>query len=160
MAYKSEYYDAQKAHEYYEKHKKLKGKRSKTSTAGFSQRQKEASMYVKSQINSKKKSALKKHSENVKKQSEQMRNKVASQLSDIQAKIRKINSNNSLSNNQKAELRGALKEQVAKIKEDYKASVKKFNDDSKAKSKNIQKAYDKQYESEHKKIRNNLKKRR
>ena len=56
MAYKSDLYDPQKAHEYYEKHKKLKGKRSKTSTAGFSQRQKEASMYVKSQINSKKKS--------------------------------------------------------------------------------------------------------
>ena len=44
MAYKSEYYDPKKAHEYYIKHRKLKGKRSKTSIAGFSKKKKEANM--------------------------------------------------------------------------------------------------------------------
>ena len=40
-------YDPVKAHEYYEKHKKLKGKRS---TKGFSQQQKEQFAYAKDQL--------------------------------------------------------------------------------------------------------------
>lgn len=162
MAYKSQYYDPVKAHEYYIKHRKLKGRRSKTSTAGFSQKQKEASSYVKSQISSKRKSALKQHSESTKEQRKQMRENVSKKLSSIQAKIRQINSNSSLSNNQKANLRGALKEEIAKIKETYKAEQKRFNEDSKTKRERISRAYQKQYEKEHQKIRKakSLKKRR
>ena len=162
MAYKSEYYDPVKAHEYYIKHRKLKGRRSKTSTAGFSKKQKEASMYVKSQITSRKKSALKQHSESIKEQRKQMRENVSKKLSNIQTKIRQINSNSNLSNNQKAELRGALREQIAKIKEDYKLEQAKFNEGSKAKRESIKKAYQRQYEKEHQKIRKakSLKKRR
>ena len=47
MAYASKYYDPVKAHEYYEKHKKLKGRRS---TRGFTQNQKAQWQYGKDQI--------------------------------------------------------------------------------------------------------------
>ena len=47
MAYSTPNYDPQKAHEYYEKHKKLKGNRS---TKGFSQEQKEYVKYGKAQL--------------------------------------------------------------------------------------------------------------
>lgn len=67
MAYKSKYYDPVKAHEYYEKHKKLKGRRKKSkadedrkqrrkarkkrlSTDGLNEAGLEASEYVKSQL--------------------------------------------------------------------------------------------------------------
>lgn len=162
MAYKSDYYDPQKAHEYYMKHRKLKGKRSKTSTAGFSNKQKEASLYVKSQINAKQKSALKKHTEDTKAQRKQMQEKVSKELSGIRAKIKQINSNSSLSNNQKAQLRGELREQLAKIAEDYKTQKEKFNQDSKTKRESIRNSYKRAYEKEHKKIRKDksMKKRR
>ena len=47
MAYASKYYDPQKAKEYYEKHKKLKGRRS---TKGFDDKQKASWLYGKNQI--------------------------------------------------------------------------------------------------------------
>ena len=94
-----------------------------------------------------------------------MRVEVSNKLSDIQKKIKQINGNSNLSNNQKAELRGALKEQLGKIKEDYaskkeqfnegvKAGRQKISDEAKNKRKKIKKAYQKKYEKEHKKIKN------
>lgn len=47
MAYSSKYYDPKKAHEYYMKNRKLKGRRS---TRGFSQKQKEQWAYAKHEI--------------------------------------------------------------------------------------------------------------
>lgn len=47
MAYASKYYDPKKAHEYYMKNRKLKGRRS---TRGFSQKQKEQWSYAKYKI--------------------------------------------------------------------------------------------------------------
>lgn len=50
MAYASKYYDPVKAHEYYEKHKQLKGRQSRTSTKGLSEEGKATAKYVKEQI--------------------------------------------------------------------------------------------------------------
>lgn len=50
--YSSPYYDPVKAHEYYEEHKKLKGR---TSTAGLSKDQRQIAGYVKTQLNAEKK---------------------------------------------------------------------------------------------------------
>lgn len=55
MAYSSKYYDPVKAHEYYEKHKKLKGRHS---TKGMTNTQKEMAAYVKSKLDSEKKQKL------------------------------------------------------------------------------------------------------
>ena len=53
MAYANPDYDPVKAHEYYEKHKKLKGR--KRSTKGFSQTQKEQWAYAQDQLKEQKK---------------------------------------------------------------------------------------------------------
>ena len=60
MAYKSKYYDPQKRHEYYEKHKKLKGRKKKTSIADLSDAGKVAAKEVKEQLQAERKAALKK----------------------------------------------------------------------------------------------------
>lgn len=53
--YSSQYYDPAKAHEYYEKNKKLKGK----TAAPLNQNQKEATSYVRNQISTKRTAELK-----------------------------------------------------------------------------------------------------
>lgn len=60
MAYKSKYYDPVKAHEYYMKHRKLKGRKKKTSTADLSEAGKIAAKEVKEQLQAELKAALKK----------------------------------------------------------------------------------------------------
>lgn len=55
--YASEYYDPQKAHEYYEQHKKLKGRTSR-STARLTDTGKAAASYVKEQIDTEKNAKL------------------------------------------------------------------------------------------------------
>lgn len=60
MAYKSKYYDPAKAHEYYMKHRKLKGRKKKTSTADLSEEGKIAAKEVKERLQEELKAALKK----------------------------------------------------------------------------------------------------
>lgn len=74
MAYKSKFYDPEKAHEYYEKHKKLKGRKRKTTKKSISSRKKnEAKAYVRSTI--------KKEKETKQKQLEQEKQTKLSQFS-------------------------------------------------------------------------------
>lgn len=63
MAYASKYYDPAKAHEYYMKHRKLKGRKKRTSTAGLNEAGKIASSEVKEAINAEKKEYLDKQKE-------------------------------------------------------------------------------------------------
>lgn len=56
-SYSSKYYDPVKAHEYYEEHKQLKGK--KASTASLNETGKNAASYVKEQVNKEKQETLK-----------------------------------------------------------------------------------------------------
>lgn len=60
MAYKSKYYDPAKAHEYYMKHRQLKGRKKKTSTADLSEEGKIAAKEVKERLQEELKAALKK----------------------------------------------------------------------------------------------------
>lgn len=60
MAYKSKYYDPVKAHEYYMKNRKLKGRKKKTSIADLSETGKIAAKEVKEQLQAELKAALKK----------------------------------------------------------------------------------------------------
>lgn len=162
MAYKSEYYDPQKAHEYYEKHKKSKGKRSKLSTAGMSKKQKNIASYVKSEIANRRKTATDTHTANTKKAKETLKNEMSNKIADIRKRISAINNNSALSNNQKAELRGKLKEEFAKVKENYESKSKELSESSKKEQQNIKNKYKKEYEKEFKKIKSdkNLKKKR
>lgn len=67
--YASKYYDPQKAHEYYEKHKQLKGGR--LSTAGLNEEGRKTANYVKKQIDEQKTELLKSESESHKREVEQ-----------------------------------------------------------------------------------------
>lgn len=60
MAYASKYYNLAKAHEYYMKHRQLKGRKKKTSTADLSDAGKIAAKEVKEQLQAELKAALKK----------------------------------------------------------------------------------------------------
>lgn len=56
--YASPYYDPEKAHEYYEAHKELKGR---TSTAGLNEKGREAARYVREKLNSERKNVVGAH---------------------------------------------------------------------------------------------------
>ena len=60
MAYKSKYYNPAKAHEYYMKHRQLKGRKKATSTADLNEAGKIAAKEVKEQLQAELKAALKK----------------------------------------------------------------------------------------------------
>lgn len=60
MAYASKYYDPAKAHEYYMKHRQLKGRKKKTSIADLSEEGKIAAKEVKERLNEEMKAELKK----------------------------------------------------------------------------------------------------
>ena len=65
MAYASKYYDPQKAHEYYLKHRQLKGKNSRTSTKGLNEAGKVAAKEVKEGIKAEQKEFFNKIKETV-----------------------------------------------------------------------------------------------
>ena len=60
MAYKSKYYDPVKAHEYYLKHRKLKGRNTRSSTASLNEEGKVAAAEVKERLAEELKAALSK----------------------------------------------------------------------------------------------------
>lgn len=100
--YASPYYDPVKAHEYYEAHKKLKGRKS---TKGLNDEGKKAASYVKEQLNAEKKqkiqvhkdqtnSAVKSNTENmktaIKSDSEAVKSQIKQQTEQNKAKIEQL----------------------------------------------------------------------
>lgn len=115
--YASKYYDPQKAHEYYEKHKQLKGK---TSTSSLNDEGKKAAKYVKQKLTEEKKAAIEKHKEEINKKIAALRDKYKElPLADRKAlKAEVAQAIKSLRDEHKAE--------KAKIKADY---DKKYNEE-------------------------------
>lgn len=77
MAYASKYYDPVKAHEYYMKHRQLKGQNSRSSTAGLNEQAKAIAKQVKETINEQKKAYLNDYKE-----------KLKSKIKDIRARMK------------------------------------------------------------------------
>lgn len=73
MAYASKYYDPAKAHEYHMKHRKLKGKNSRTSIKGLNEAGKAAAKEVKEAIKNEKKEYLAKQKEIMNEQIKRLR---------------------------------------------------------------------------------------
>lgn len=115
--YASKYYDPQKAHEYYEKHKQLKGK---TSTSSLNDEGKKAAKYVKQKIVEEKKAAIEKHKEEMNKKIAALREKF-NELPKADRKALRAEVTQAI----KA-LRDEHKAAKAKIKEDY---DKKYNEE-------------------------------
>lgn len=125
-------YDPIKAHEYYEKHKKLKGRRS---TKGFSQEQKELYSYGKDQINEaykakvkglseENKEKLSKISEDAKAQKKRITAETKAQVDTLRRRLK------SLSPEGKAQMREQLQGLIDNIRE--KASLDKLDISGKA----------------------------
>lgn len=107
MAYASKYYDPVKAHEYYMKHRQLKGRQSRTSTAGLNEMGKIAAKEVKEAIMADRKKAYDKLKEDIKKEIEAVRREMKHSKNKARLK-KKI-----------AEIRERNKSERAKIKEAY-----------------------------------------
>lgn len=159
--YVSEYYDPVKAHEYYEAHKKLKGRHS---TAGLNDEGKAAAEYVKknldeernakieeskNQMDSKTESRRSEYSNEVKKYSEQ----TTAQIKRLRDYIGKM------SKTQKAARRKNIENQIARLREEnnkkraaaqekYKSDIQSYKGEHNLNSANIRLDYDDKYANE------------
>lgn len=113
MAYASKYYDPVKRHEYYMKHRKLKDKSERASTASLNEEGKIAAKEVKEGIMAERKEAYEAIKNEVNKKIESLRNRLKklppfqrkAQRAKLQAEIKAI--------------RAEAKERKAKLKEEY-----------------------------------------
>lgn len=110
MAYASKYYDPVKAHEYYMKHRQLKGRSQRASTASLNEAGKIAAKEVKDGIMAERKEAYERLKEQLKKEIDAIRR----QIKNTKSKGRK----EGLKRKIKA-LREKNKEERQKIKDEY-----------------------------------------
>ena len=126
MGYSSKYYDPQKAKEYYEKNKKLKGRR--RSTKGFTDNQKQAFSYVKDQINTEKKAKIKASSEEINATAKAHKEDIAERAKarrqafseDCKEKVAALREKlKGMSKEQKARMKEKIQDAIDKIKIDF-----------------------------------------
>jgi len=141
--YASPYYDPVKAHEYYEEHKHLKGR---TSSAGLNDQGREASQFVKKQLQARKKARIEqaktKRDTTIKESSsttktanelekEKTKQEIDSFAAQMQSQIEAIRSSmSSLSKDEKARVAekvAKLRESVAVKRQDLNAAYKEFS---------------------------------
>lgn len=153
--YASPYYDPVKAHEYYEEHKKLKGRRS---TAGLNDKGKEAARYVKEQLTTERKKKVDEHKQYTDSSIETVRNETTSEIeknreetqlqidsykTQMQSKIDRLSETlKSMSKEERAIKSDSIKAMIADLREDNKAQreslmtdYKSFRDQSRAEQK-------------------------
>ena len=168
LHYASPYYDPVKAHEYYEEHKKLKGKRS---TAGLNDKGKEAAKYVKDQLTSERKKKVDEHKEYTDSSIETVRNETTSEIeknredtqqkidsykSQMQSKIDRLSATlKSMSKEERALKSDSIKAMIADLREDNKAQreelmsdYKSFRDESRAEQKTEVSGYREDHKTE------------
>ena len=121
MPYANKYYDPVKAHEYYEKHKQLKGR---TSTKGMTTAQKEMAAYVKDRLNAEKKQKIqtitsdsKAKREKVTVQAQKQRAEFSEQCSEKVALLRKKLKH--MNKHQRAAAKYVIQKQIEEIKKSF-----------------------------------------
>lgn len=122
--YSSPYYDPVKAHEYYEAHKKLKGR---TSTAGLNEEGRKVASYVKSQITAEKKQRLEANTENRKAQIQSKRD-----ARDREVEAHKTQMNQKIDSLRDI-LKGMTKEQRAENRERVNELITELRNENRAK---------------------------
>lgn len=149
--YASPYYDPVKAHEYYEQHKKLTGRRS---TAGLNDAGKEAARYVRDQLKSERISKVNAHKaqtdSNIQTNTQIGKNKIESNKSIMQSKIESL----------RAQLKSMSKEEKAARRESINAEIQTLrasNAESRALIQKSMKSYNTAMRNEHKRVRESLK---
>lgn len=113
MAYASKYYDPVKRHEYYMKHRQLKGRQARSSTATLNEEGKIAAKEVKDGIMAERKEAYEAVKEEMNKKIDKLRQRLKAMPPFKRKKMRKI-----IQAEIKA-LRIEAKEKKAKLKEEY-----------------------------------------
>lgn len=113
MAYASKYYDPVKRHEYYMKHRQLKGRQSRSSTATLNEEGKIAAKEVKDGIMAERKEAYEAVKEEMNKKIDKLRQRLKAMPPFKRKKMRKM-----IQAEIKA-LRVEAKEKKAKLKEEY-----------------------------------------
>lgn len=113
MAYASKYYDPVKRHEYYMKHRQLKGRQARSSTATLNEEGKIAAKEVKDGIMAERKEAYEAVKEEMNKKIDKLRQRLKAMPPFKRKKMRKI-----IQAEIKA-LRVEAKEKKAKLKEEY-----------------------------------------
>lgn len=113
MAYASKYYDPAKRHEYYMKHRQLKGRQARSSTATLNEEGKIAAKEVKDGIMAERKEAYEAVKEEMNKKIDKLRQRLKAMPPFKRKKMRKI-----IQAEIKA-LRIEAKEKKAKLKEEY-----------------------------------------
>lgn len=119
--YASEYYDPQKAHEYYLRNRELKGQQS---SKGLSDAQKEGLSYAKNQIAERKKADLKSASEANRQAVEQLRATAQAKREEISAKLKSLLEGTT--ENQSKEAEALVADQKAKSVQIREAAAQKI----------------------------------
>lgn len=157
--YASPYYDPVKAHEYYEEHKKLKGRTASTST--LNETGKKAAAYVKNQINEEHKTASEKLKNETKAKYESAQNatkdtikantaKLKSSIESLQVRLKTMNpAQRKIAEKQvKREienLRKANNEAREKLQEEYKNTAKNLSEEHSTAAKKLSEDYNNKY---------------
>jgi exonuclease VII large subunit len=142
--YASQYYDPAKAHDYYMKHRKLKGR----TTQSMSDKQKEAWTYARDQIGSEKKAKIASQKQTTDKAVQQLQQRATALRDQITARLQTLSA--SLSKQEKEserlkasaereKVRSELKTAIANAREAYKSAKTKLDADYESK---YQKEYD------------------
>ena len=168
LHYASPYYDPVKAHEYYMKHRELKGR---TSTAGLNDEGKAAASYVKEQLTTEHKTKVEANNEDTTNQIDKLREQKKSniaahkaamqrQIDQLRAKLSSMSSSDKQKNRSKiSSIISALREQNAAERErlnaEFQAQSKSLRIAQKETNENLKTEYDDKYLSELEKIKAN-----
>ena len=168
LHYASPYYDPVKAHEYYIKHRELKGR---NSTAGLNEEGKAAASYVKEQLTTERKSKVESNKEDTTNQIDKLREQkksnievhksaMQSQIDRLKAKLRSMSSADKQKNRDRIAANiSVLREQNAAERErlnaEFQAQSKSLRIAQKETNENLKTEYDDKYLSELEKIKAN-----
>lgn len=139
-------YDAAKAHEYYMRTRKLKGR---TSTAGLSQSQKEMAQYVKAELKAELKAEREKLAEARNERKKELASNLKSSIESLRARAGKVKRGSPEAQR--------LKDEIAKLREKTKQDKQAVSDEYKASYAKAKEANQAEYERELDKIRKSKK---
>lgn len=168
LHYASPYYDPVKAHEYYMKHRELKGR---NSTAGLNDEGKAAASYVKEQLTTERKSKVESNKEDTTNQIDKLREQkksnievhksaMQSQIDRLKAKLRSMSSADKQKNRDRiaANISVLLEQNAAereRLNAEFQAQSKSLRIAQKETNENLKTEYDDKYLSELEKIKAN-----
>lgn len=120
-------YDPVKAHQYYEQHKKLKGRRGKHSTKGFSTRQKEQWAYAKDQLSQEHKDINTGITEESKARRKELSEQAKNMISQLRGRLK------GMSKQEKAKWKEKISNMISDIREELKSSKETLTEETKEK---------------------------